>query len=128
MLSPINIMYKVNIHKQYRRGSLQLKIEPAMMIQTQFVMIKPNPTRIDGVSDSGVIVDLWSSCCKFKNPSPIPTNRVKDGPAKHPVVAMSGIPFLAIARLADRSPILLPHDNTVNPSIVEGILLIVPAN
>ena len=44
------------------------------------------------------------------------------------VVAMSGMPFLAIARLAERSPIEFPQARIVIPSILEGIRLIVPRN
>ena len=55
-------------------------------------------------------------------------SRLNAGPAKHPVVAISGMPFLAIARLADKSPMLLPHAKTVMPSIDAGIRLTVPRN
>jgi hypothetical protein len=41
---------------------------------------------------------------------------------------MSGMPFLAIARLAERSPIEFPQARIVMPSILEGILEIVPRN
>ena len=121
-------MYNANRKKLYDRGSLHPRRYPAMTIDMQFTMTKTKPTRIDGVIDTGDMVDLPSSYCKFRNPKPVPTSRLKDGPAKHPVVAMSGMPLRAIARFADRSPILLPHDRTVRPRIVEGILLIVPAN
>jgi len=41
---------------------------------------------------------------------------------------MSGMPFLAIARLAERSPIEFPQARIVIPSMLEGILDIVPRN
>lgn len=128
MLNAMKNMYNANRKRLYRRGSLQPKMDPATTIDRQFTMMKAKPTRMDGVIDTGDMDGLWSSCCKFRNPNPVPTNRLKDGPAKHPVVAMSGIPFRAMARFADRSPMLLPHDSTVRPRMVEGILLMVPAN
>jgi hypothetical protein len=128
MLNPMKSRYNANRKKLYVRGSLQPRRYPATTIDKQFTIMKMKPIRIDGVIDTGDMVDLPSSYCKFRNPKPVPINKLKDGPAKHPVVAMSGIPFLAMARFAERSPMLLPHDRTVRPRIVDGILLIVPAN
>ncbi len=128
MLNAMKSMYNANRKRLYRRGSLQPKRDPATTIERQFTMMKANPTRMEGVIDTGDIDDLRRSYCRFRNPNPVPTSRLKDGPAKHPVVAISGIPLRAMARFADRSPMLLPHDNTVRPRMVEGILLIVPAN
>ena len=84
--------------------------------------------RMDGVIDTSDMDELSRLYCKFRNPNPVPTDRLNVGPAKQPVVAMSDIPLRAMARFADRSPMLLPHNNTIRPRIVEGILLIVPAN
>ena len=128
MHNALNSMYKAYRNKLYWRGSLHPKRYPATTINRQFRMMKANPMRMDGVSNTGDMDDRPSLYCRFKNPNPIPIRRLKDGPAKHPVVAMSGIPLCTIARLAERSPILFPHERTVKPRIVGGILLMVPAN
>lgn len=46
---------------------------------------------------------------------PVPSKRLKTGPAMQPVIAISPNPFLLIAILAKASPIELPHESTVNP-------------
>mmetsp|Transcript_30482 Transcript_30482/g.58425 ORF Transcript_30482/g.58425 Transcript_30482/m.58425 type:complete len:131 (+) Transcript_30482:306-698(+) len=90
--------------------------------------INRNPIRIDGVRVTGDMYDMSSLRCKDKNPKPVPTSKLNEGPAKQPVVAMSGMPFFAIAIFADRSPIELPHASTVIPKIGLGILVNVPKN
>mmetsp|Transcript_12670 Transcript_12670/g.24748 ORF Transcript_12670/g.24748 Transcript_12670/m.24748 type:complete len:156 (-) Transcript_12670:1870-2337(-) len=116
--------------------------------------INRNPIRIDGVRVTGDMYVISSLRCKDKNPKPVPTSKLNEGPAKQPedvmildktlkqidvlaklkqlmylpVVAMSGMPFFAIAIFADRSPIELPHASTVIPKIGLGILVNVPKN
>jgi len=48
--------------------------------------------------------------------SPRPSNKLKTGPATHPVMAISPKPFFDIAILAKASPIEFPHESTVRPS------------
>ena len=98
------------------------------MIRKQFITLKPNPIRIDLLSDTGDIVDVSSLFCRARKPNPTPNSILNEGPAKLAVVAISGIPFLAMATFADKSPSELPHASTVTPRMGAGILHIVPRN
>ena len=46
--------------------------------------MKAKPHRIVRVNASGDIDDLFSLYCRFKKPNPVPTRRLKLGPAKQP--------------------------------------------
>ena len=118
----MNSKYNANRTKLYQRGSRHFKKNPPhSTIDRQLATTNANPTRIAGVSDTGDTGPPPSRRCRREKPSPAPTRRLNDGPAKHPVAAMSGIPPRAMARLADRSPMLLPHARTVDPRRAGGI-------
>lgn len=97
-------------------------------MKRQFITLKLNPIRIDSVRDTGYTVDDLILFCKAKNPHPTPNNKLNDGPAKLAVVAISGIPFRAMATFAERSPREFPQARTVTPRIGAGIRLMVPRN
>lgn len=65
-------------------------------------MMKLNPVRIDEVNDTGDTVEVLSDCCRARKPKPTPSSRLNVGPAKQPVVAMSGIPLRADCQLHER--------------------------
>ena len=68
----------MNRKRLYHCGSLQPKRDPVMTIDRQFTMIKTKPTRMDGVINPGKIKDLLNLYGKkFRNPNPVPTNRLK---------------------------------------------------
>ncbi len=112
-----------------------MQIIPQTIADEQLMSMNRKPTRIDGVRVMGDMYDMSSLRCKDKNPKPVPTSKLNEGPAKQPkslmildeniksidalkqgkkrtlyspVVAMSGMPFFAMAIFADKSPIELP--------------------
>ena len=88
MLVAINSRYIAKRIKLYRYGSLRWKKTPLhMIISMQLTMMNVNPMRNIGVNVTGDIDDLSLSYWRYKKPSPVPTSKLKDGPAKHPVVA-----------------------------------------
>ena len=84
-LVKMNIEYIPKSTKLYLYGNcLHLKKTPIATINKQLIMIKAKPQRIVRVNATGDIDDLFSLYCRFKKPNPVPTRRLKLGPAKHP--------------------------------------------
>lgn len=63
---------------------------------------------------------------KLEKPNPSPTKILNTGPAKHAVIAIFANPFFAMVMLALKSPIELPHANTVKPITGPGMYNTIP--